>query len=221
MNRVENWMVMASDNNNDNDNKDNQVYNDNKDNSDDQDNSGNEDDDTNNDEDDEDNGNDNEDKDSTAVAAGGFVSGGGVSGGNCGGVGGGGFGRWWVVVVVGLAGADSSGGAPSRREPCGRCLKRLMGSRAMANEAIDIQGKAGAGGRGGWRWLFLFLSLCIACVDGFHVCKIFYLSICRGTKNLQIDKGLSVLQINLSVNTLSRPKKSTGKIKCFYRYIIL
>jgi hypothetical protein len=43
----------------------------------------------------------------------GFVGGGGVSGSNPGGVGGGGFGGWRVVVVVGLAVADGSGGACS------------------------------------------------------------------------------------------------------------
>jgi hypothetical protein len=91
----------------------------------------------------EDDGDNDDDKDSAVVVVGGFVSG----GGNCGGIGCGRIGRWRVVVVVGLAVADGNGGTCSGCVPSGRCLKRLMGSRAMANDAMDVQGPGGGIGR--------------------------------------------------------------------------
>ncbi len=48
--------------------------------------------------------------------------------------------------MVGFAVADGGGGALSRCKPNRRCLKRLMGSWAMANDAMDVHGKAGVGG---------------------------------------------------------------------------
>jgi hypothetical protein len=70
----------------------------------------------------------------------------------------------------------------------------------MANDDMDVQGKAGAGG--GWAAAALLVFVFVLCVFGWVPCvQKFYLSICRGPKNLQIDKGLSVLQMSLSVTT--------------------
>jgi hypothetical protein len=71
----------------------------------------------------------------------------------------------------------------------------------MANDAMMYWAKPVGWGLDRAERLFLFLCLCIVCVDGFHVYKKFNLSICLHPKNLQIDRGLSVSQIHLSVNT--------------------
>jgi hypothetical protein len=124
--------VMVSNNNNDHNN------NNDSDNNDDKDNSSNKDDNTDNYNNNKDGGNANLDKDIVAETAGGFVGDGGVSSGNGGGVGGDSFGGWRVVVVVELAVAEGGEGACSRRKPSAWCLKRLMGSWAMANDAMDV-----------------------------------------------------------------------------------
>jgi hypothetical protein len=70
----------------------------------------------------------------------------------------------------------------------------------MANDDMDVQGKAGAGG--GWAAAALLVFVFVLCVFGWVPCvQKCYLSICRGPKNLQIDEGLSVLQMSLSVTT--------------------
>jgi hypothetical protein len=155
--------VMASSNDdNDHNNEDDRDNNDNNDYSSNEYNNANNDNDN-----DEDSGNEDEVKVGVAAAAVGFVHSGSISGGDCGGVGGGGFGGWRVVVVVGLVVVDGRGGACSRCEPSARCLKRLMGSQAMVNDAMDVQGKAGWGY---WRQrLFLFLCLWVVCLDSFQL----------------------------------------------------
>jgi hypothetical protein len=139
--------AMASNNNGDNNND--HDNNNNRDNNNDQDDSGNEDNNTKDNDNNEDDDNNDEYKHSVAAAVSCFIGSGGISGGNRGVIGGGGFGRWRVVTVVGLAVADGSGGACSGCKPRRLCLKKLMGSQAMTNDVMDIQGKAGVGGGGG------------------------------------------------------------------------
>jgi hypothetical protein len=158
-----------------------------------QDNSGNKDDNADNNGNNEDEGNNNEDKDSTAAVAGSFVGGGGGGGGDSGGIGGGSFGGWREVAVVSLVVGDRAGGACSGHKPSGGCLERLIGSQFMANDAMDVQAKAISGGGRAAAALLVF-CVCALCVWMGSTCaKKCYLSICRGPKNLQIDKGLSVL----------------------------
>ncbi len=65
---------------------------------------------------------------------------------------------------VGVLVADSREGACSGFKPSGRCLKRLIGSLAMANDAMDLQGKAGA--RGGRAVTALLVFVFAHCVCG-------------------------------------------------------
>jgi hypothetical protein len=66
---------------------------------------------------------------------------------------------------------DGGKGTHSWCKPSRWCLKRCMGSRAMANDAMDVQGAKLVWEGGGWRRLFLYLCLCVVCVDGFYVCN--------------------------------------------------
>jgi hypothetical protein len=157
-------MASNNDNNNHKDHNDhnNHNINDDRDNNNNQDDSGNKDNGTNDNYDDEEDRDNNEDKDSALAAAGGIVGGGCISGGNRGGVGGCGFVGWQVVAVVGLAMVDGGGGTCGRRKPSRWCLKRLMGSGAMAKNAMDVQCKASAGG--GWAVVALLVFVFVHCV---------------------------------------------------------
>ncbi len=53
-------------------------------------------------------------------------------------------------------------------EPSGRCLKRLMGSRDMANDAMDVQDNVGAGGGRAAAALLVFVI--VRCVCGWVPC---------------------------------------------------